>query len=82
MRDRSSLGFQVPPWLFILRLGYRFDQGASSHAISGGLGYLTREFMIDASVRRTIAGPEATTIFLGAGYFLESSGLTGRGEEL
>jgi len=65
-----------------LRLGYRFDQGASSHAISGGLGYLTREFMIEASVRRTIAGPEATTIFLGAGYFLESSGLTGRGEEL
>jgi hypothetical protein len=24
VRDRSSLGFQVPPWLFIFRLGYRF----------------------------------------------------------
>lgn len=64
-----------------LRLGYRFDQGADSHQISGGFGYLAREFMIEASVRRTLVGPEATEIIFGAGYFLESSGLTGRGAE-
>lgn len=64
-----------------LRAGYRFDQGADSHQISAGLGYLAREFMIEASVRRTLVGPEMTEIIFGAGYFLESSGLTGRGAE-
>ena len=64
-----------------LRVGYRFDQGATSHALSGGVGYIANEFMIEGSVRRTLAGPEATSIFLGAAYFLESSGLTGRGDE-
>jgi hypothetical protein len=38
--------------------------------------------MVEASVRRTLVGPEATEIIFGAGYFLESSGITGRGEEL
>lgn len=64
-----------------LRLGYRFDQGADSHAISGGAGFIANEFMLEASVRRTLVGPEATSIFFGAAYFLESSGLTGRGDE-
>ncbi len=64
-----------------LRLGYRFDQGADSHALSGGVGYLAREFMIDASVRRTLVGPEATTLFFQVGYFLESSGLTASPDE-
>ncbi|NUP11312.1 MAG: hypothetical protein HOW73_35140 [Polyangiaceae bacterium] len=64
-----------------LRAGYRFDQGANSHQLSGGVGYLAREFMIEASVRRTLVGPEMTEIIFGAGYFLESSGLTGRGAE-
>jgi hypothetical protein len=64
-----------------LRVGYRFDQGANSHAVSGGLGYIAREFMVEASVRRTIVGPEATTIFFQVGYFLESSGLTASPDE-
>jgi hypothetical protein len=59
-----------------LRLGYRFDQGADSHSISGGFGYIAREFSAELSVRRTVAGPEATMIVFGLGYFLESSGLT------
>jgi hypothetical protein len=67
---------------FPIRVGYRYDHGASSHALSAGLGYLSREFMVEAALRRTVAGPEATTFTLGLGYFLESSGLTGRGEEL
>lgn len=64
-----------------LRLGYRFDQGADSHSLSGGVGYTSREFSIEGSVRRTLVGPEATSIFFGAAYFLESSGLTGSGDE-
>lgn len=59
-----------------LRGGYRFDQGAESHAISGGFGYLAREFSADLSVRRTVAGPSATTIVIGLAYFLESTGMT------
>lgn len=65
-----------------LRAGYRFDQGADSHQISGGVGYIASEFMVEASVRRTLAGPDATEIIFGAGYFLESSGLTGSGDEM
>jgi hypothetical protein len=64
-----------------LRLGYRYDQGADSHALSGGVGYIAREFMIEASVRRTIVGPEATTMVFQVGYFLESSGLTASPDE-
>jgi hypothetical protein len=59
-----------------LRAGYRFDQGAESHALSGGLGYIANEFSAELSVRRTIAGPSSTMIFIGLAYFLESSGLT------
>ncbi len=59
-----------------IRLGYRFDQGAKLHTLSGGLGYLSPEFSIDAAVKRTISQPGVTTIILSVAYFLESSGLT------
>lgn len=62
---------------FPLRLGYRFDQGAMSHELSGGFGYIDRRFSVEASVRRTLAGPSATMIHVGLAYFLESSGLIG-----
>ena len=35
------------------RMGYRYDDGASSHALSGGVGYIDRAFNVDAAVRRT-----------------------------
>jgi len=59
-----------------LRGGYRFDQGADSHAVSGGFGYLAREFSADLAIRRTVSGPGATTIVIGLEYFLESTGMT------
>jgi hypothetical protein len=59
-----------------LRAGYRYDQGAKSHQLSAGVGYIAREFSIEASVRRTLNAPNATMIYFGAAYFLESSGLT------
>jgi hypothetical protein len=67
---------------FPIRAGYRFDQGASTHAASLGLGYVTPEFGIEATVRRTISDPGLTTIVIGLSYFLESSGLTRTPHEL
>lgn len=59
-----------------LRFGYRWDQGLSSHALSGGLGYNDTAFAAELGVQRSITGPAATSIFFGFRYHLESSGLT------
>lgn len=59
-----------------LRLGYRYDQGANSHAISGGLGYIDSTFAAEIAVRRVVSGDPATTVVLGFTYHLESTGLT------
>jgi len=60
-----------------IRLGYRFDQGANVHAVSGGFGYVGTEFAAEISVRRTISTTiNATMIGLALTYHLESSGLT------
>jgi len=64
-----------------IRGGYRFDGGAASHAVSAGVGYLGREFSIEGAVRRTLVGPDATTIVFSIAYFLESSGLARAGDE-
>jgi hypothetical protein len=61
---------------FPLRGGYRWDQGADTHSVSGGLGYIGQEFSAEVSVRRSLADPGATTIVIGLAYFLESTGLT------
>jgi hypothetical protein len=58
-----------------LRLGYRYDQGIDMHFASAGLGYLSKEFSVEASVRRGIAETAPTTFMVSAAYFLESSGL-------
>lgn len=60
---------------FPIRVGYRFDQGASLHALSAGLGYVGTEFSIEASVRRSLSSPGTTTIVVGLAYFLESTEL-------
>jgi opacity protein-like surface antigen len=79
---RAMAGFEM---LFAdhvsARVGYRFDEGAESHALSGGVGYIDRTFDVDVAVRRTIAGDAATAIVLGFTYHLDSTGLTpGPGE--
>lgn len=61
---------------FPIRLGYRFDQGAETHAVSLGLGYIDPSFSVDVAARRFVAGEEATTIVFSLQYFVESSGLT------
>jgi hypothetical protein len=55
-----------------LRLGYRFDEGASAHMVSGGLGYVGKEFAIELSTRRTLSTSINATMFvLSLTYHLE-----------
>jgi opacity protein-like surface antigen len=58
------------------RVGYRYDQGAESHALSAGAGYIDTAFDVDIAVRRVVSGDAATVIMFGFNYHLESSGLT------
>jgi hypothetical protein len=60
---------------FALRGGYRYDQGAKSHALGFGAGYIERAFLIDFGVRRVVDGASATAVVLGFTYHLESTGL-------
>lgn len=59
-----------------IRLGYRFDQGAKLHTLSAGLGYISPEFSIEGTVKRSLSDPGVTTMIFSVAYFLESSGLT------
>lgn len=61
---------------FAVRGGYRYDDGAKSHAVSLGAGYIERAFSAEAAVRRVVSDPGATAIFFGFTYHLESTGLT------
>jgi opacity protein-like surface antigen len=58
-----------------VRLGYRYDDGAKSHALSAGLGYIERNFDFDLSVRHTVVGESATAIVVGFTYHLDATGL-------
>lgn len=60
---------------FPLRAGYRYDQGADQSSLSFGVGYISREFSVEAAVRRAIDERGPTTVVIGLAYFLESSGL-------
>lgn len=61
---------------YSVRGGYRYDQGASSHALSAGIGYIDRMFILDLGLRRTFTGADATAVVLGFTYHLESAGMT------
>jgi hypothetical protein len=58
-----------------LRLGYRYDEGQKSNALSGGAGYVSKEFSFDFSVRRILGDNGATAFFFGLRYHVESLGL-------
>jgi hypothetical protein len=60
-----------------IRLGYRYDEGQDSHALSGGLGYASKEFSFDASVRRIFGDEAVTSFFFGLKYHVESLGVVG-----
>ncbi len=58
-----------------LRLGYRYDEGMNTHAVSGGLGYIGQLWSIEYSLRRDVAGEHpATMMSLSLRYFYDSTG--------
>ena len=67
------LGEHVP-----IRLGYRFDEGTNTHALSAGLGYIGQQWSAEYSARRDIAGEHpATMMSLSLRYFYDSTGTMG-----
>ena len=57
---------------FAARLGYRYDQGAVSHAVSAGVGYIDRAFDVDIAVRRVVSGDDRDRNIFGFSYHLEA----------
>jgi len=60
-----------------LRLGYRYDDGQKSNALSGGVGYVSKEFSFDVSLRRILGDNSETAFFFGLRYHVESLGIVG-----
>jgi hypothetical protein len=60
-----------------LRVGYRYDEGQKSHALSGGVGYVSKEFSFDVSLRRILGDDSDTAFFFGLRYHVESLGVVG-----
>lgn len=61
-----------------IRLGYRYDDGPESHALSGGLGYMSREFSFDFGLRRVLGDLATTAFFINLAYHVESLGVVGQ----
>ncbi|HEX7452519.1 MAG TPA: hypothetical protein VF294_09555, partial [Polyangiaceae bacterium] len=61
---------------FPLRAGYRYDDGAKSHSVSGGLGYIDTTFGAELAIRRVVSGDPVTAIVFGFSYHLDSGGLS------
>lgn len=69
-----------------VRLGYGWDQSYSRQAISGGVGYIDRQFAVDLGLRQEIATPsdglaKATVMAVSVRYFYESGGAQTGGME-
>jgi hypothetical protein len=62
-----------------LRVGYRFDEGQDSHALSAGIGYAAREFSFDVSARHVLGEDSLTAIFIGLKYHVDSLGVGASG---
>jgi hypothetical protein len=61
---------------FPLRAGYRYDDGAKSHSVSGGLGYVDTTFGAELAIRRVVSGVPVTAIVFGFSYHLDAGGLS------
>jgi hypothetical protein len=64
-----------------LRVGYRYDEGQESHALSGGIGYAAREFSFDLSARHVFGDESLTAFFIGLKYHVESLGVGSGGND-
>jgi hypothetical protein len=67
------LGGHVP-----IRVGYRYDQGTQSHAISGGLGYVEKSWSVEFSARQDVVSDHPNTMLvLGLRFFYNPEGGSG-----
>ena len=58
------LGGHVP-----IRLGYRYDDGTKTHALSGGLGYVDKSWSFEVSGRHDLFGDHPATAIVAAVRF-------------
>jgi hypothetical protein len=61
---------------FPLRAGYGYDEGSETQSLSGGFGYVARQFSLDAGMRGVVAGPASIAFVIGFKYHVESSEAT------
>jgi opacity protein-like surface antigen len=57
-----------------VRLGYRYDQGQKSHAITGGIGYVDNAYAVEFALQRVVSGDPATAIIIGFQYHVDGAG--------
>jgi hypothetical protein len=84
-KTRFMFGFEfLAADHYPLRVGYKFDTGIKTHALSLGVGYIDPKFSVDFAIRHTISGSEpygpVTSIIIDLQYFLEASGLVRESE--
>ena len=73
---RGMGGFEVlAAGAYPIRIGYRYDDAQQSHALSGGAGYVSKEFSFDVSVRQILGDDKATAFFFGLRYHVEALGV-------
>jgi hypothetical protein len=58
------LGGHVP-----IRLGYRYDDGTKTHALSGGLGYVDKSWSFEVGGRHDLVGDHPATMIVAAVRF-------------
>lgn len=58
--------------VFPVRAGYQYDEAFGTHAVSGGVGYTSSEFSIDAGLRTLVEGPKSLTVIFGFKYHVDS----------
>jgi len=73
---RGMGGFEIlAAGSYPIRIGYRYDDAQESHALSGGVGYLSKEFSFDVAVRQILGDGKATAFFFGLRYHVEALGV-------
>jgi opacity protein-like surface antigen len=66
---------------FAIRLGYRYDEGLKTNALSGGLGYVDQRWSIEGSVRRDVTGDNPSTMMsIALRYFVDTMGQSSAGQ--
>ncbi|MBI5517043.1 MAG: hypothetical protein HY909_24890 [Deltaproteobacteria bacterium] len=75
IRPRFSGGVELLMNRVPLRLGYAYDDGRMSHALSGGIGYLEQAYGVELSFRQALDPAPQTTVLLSLRYFYRPNGV-------